>query len=231
VKTSAMTVIKAVIFDLDGVIINSNPAIESFWKSWTDKESLELTPTMVREWIHGRKVYDTIDGIFGHLTPERKQAIIDDAYHFDGHMQPGSITGVVEFIETLQIANIPTGVVTSSHHPRMLKMLEDIGIQDHFTHFVTAHDVQFGKPHPEPYQKMQEKMQLQTGDCLVFEDAISGIQSATAAGMHSIGIGDEHARETLMREGACEVVCDFSLIRIAADQLHANGKRCFQINR
>lgn len=226
-----MTVIKAVIFDLDGVIINSNPAIESFWQSWTDKESIDLTPSMVREWIHGRKVYDTIDGIFGHLPQERQQAIIDDAYYFDDHMQPGAIAGVVEFIENLANAGIPTGVVTSSHHPRMLKMLMDIGIHERFTHFVTAHDVQNGKPHPEPYDKMREKMQLARSECLVFEDAISGIQSARAAGMHAIGIGDEHAKNALKLHGACEVVQDFSLINIAGDQLFADHKKLFLLDR
>jgi sugar-phosphatase len=224
-----MKPIKAVIFDLDGVIINSNPAIESFWKSWTDRLSIELTPTLVREWIHGRKVYDTIYGIFDHLPQERKQAIIDDAYDFDSQMLPGSITGVVEFIQVLRETGVPTGVVTSSHHPRMLKMLEGIGIQDHFTHFVTAHDVQYGKPHPEPYRKMQEKMQLQCDECLVFEDAISGIQSATAAGMHSIGIGDAQARTSLLLHGACEVVADFSFIEVVGDHLEANGVNCFRI--
>jgi sugar-phosphatase len=224
-----MALIRAVIFDLDGVIINSNPAIESFWKSWTDRESVDLTSALVREWIHGRKVYDTIDGLFPHLPKERQQAIIDDAYNFDSSMRPGAIVGVIDFIQALMLAGIPTGVVTSSHHPRMLKMLTDIGIQDRFTHFVTAHDVQYGKPHPEPYQKMQEKLQLACNECLVFEDAISGIQSATAAGMHSIGIGNIEARDSLLLHGACEVVGDFSAISLLDGFLQTDRKNLFQI--
>jgi sugar-phosphatase len=221
--------IRAVIFDLDGVIINSNPAIERFWKSWTDRESIDLTPAHIREWIHGRKVYDTIHGIFNHLPEDRKQAIIDDAYYFDSNMQPGAIPGVTDFLTGLKAAGIPTGVVTSSHHSRMLKMLTDIGIPDQFAHFVTAHDVQYGKPHPEPYQKMSDKMQLISGECLVFEDAISGIQSATAAGMHAIGIGDQHAIEALRSQGACEVIADFTSMQITDGHLYVNGIACFQM--
>jgi len=121
-------IIKAIIFDLDGVIINSNPAIETFWKSWADKEGLTLTDPMIREWIYGRKVGDTINGLFNHVPDIRKKKIEKSAYDFDSHMQPGAIDSVVEFISLLNTRQIPLNVVTSSHHPRMLTMLHNLGI-------------------------------------------------------------------------------------------------------
>lgn len=206
--------IRAIIFDLDGVIVDTNPAIESFWKSWTDKEGVILTEPLIREWVHGRKVTDTLSGLFAHVTDERKKEIHESAYLFDQSMNPGAITGVVNFINSISQLQLPIGIVTSSHHSRMWDMLEKIAIEKQFTHFVTAHDVTRGKPHPEPYLAMSSKMNIPASDCLVFEDAVSGIQSATAAGMHSIGIGNNAAANDLLQHGAKDVIPDFTGIRI-----------------
>lgn len=206
--------IKAVIFDLDGVIIDSNPAIESFWKSWTDLEHITLTDEMIREWIHGRKVGDTLLGIFGHLSDEKREAIRESAYVFDQHMHPGPVQGVVSFTEILQQHSIPAGIVTSSHHSRMYDMISAIGIADRFTHFITAHDVTKGKPDPEPYSAMSKAMGIPADACLVFEDAISGIQSATAAGMHAVGIGNASSSKSLLLQGAKDVIPAFDSIHI-----------------
>lgn len=203
-------IIKAVIFDLDGVIINSNPAIEAFWKSWTDREGIEMTDEKVRQWIHGRKVGDTITGLFNHLSDKMKEQIREDAYHFDSRMSPGPIDGVLDFVKSLHMNAIPVGIVTSSHFERMEIMIRNISADHLFTHFVTAHDVSQGKPHPEPYTKMSEKLQIEPNNCLVFEDAVSGIQSATAAEMYSIGIGHETAKTDLMQNGAADVIPDFT---------------------
>lgn len=214
IHTRMLPVIKAVIFDLDGVIIDSNPVIEAFWKSWANKESVLLNDTLIREWIHGRKVGDTIKGLFDHLPDQRKKEIEQAGYEFDSRMQPAALPGVVQFITSLTELKIPIGVVTSSHHPRMLKMLSHLGIEKKFTCFVTGLEVTHGKPHPEPYTKMQEKLNLRSSDCLVFEDAISGIQSAIAAGMHAIGIGNENAVRELLAHGAKKVISDFTKLRI-----------------
>ena len=219
-------IIKAVIFDLDGVIIDSNPVIEAFWKDWTDKENILLTEALTREWIHGRKVGDTIKGLFAHLPDARKKEIEESGYTFDSFMQPAAVPGIIDFIALLKSLSIPIGVVTSSHHPRMLKMLAHLGLAGKFDGFVTGLEVTQGKPHPEPYTRMREKMKLPASDCLVFEDAISGIQSAVAAGMHAIGIGNQNARHELMKHGAEDVVPDFTHLRIRQNELFTgNGKR------
>ena len=221
--------IKAIIFDLDGVIVDSNPAIEAFWKSWADKENITLTDELIREWIYGRKVDDTLHGLFGHINNSQKIAIKDAATTFDSNMQPLAINGVVSFILAISQVKLPIGVVTSSHQPRMLKMLKGLGIEKAFTHFVTALDVTKGKPHPEPYEKMSTKMNVPIDQCLVFEDAISGIQSATSAGMHSIGIGNEYTKNDLLFHGASEVIEDFTQISIHGESITLQNGSVFKI--
>jgi sugar-phosphatase len=211
--------IKAIIFDLDGVIIDSNPAIVRFWKNWADKESIELTDSIILEWIYGRKVGDTIQGLFNHVSNTRKKEIEESADSFDSSLQPNAVLGVSAFISQLNTLEIPVGVVTSSQHARMFTMLTYLSIQNNFTHFVTAHDVSKGKPHPEPYLTMSAKMNIPSGDCLVFEDAISGIQSAKAANMQAIGIGNELTRNDLLKYGAHDVIPDFTHLHIEQGQL------------
>ncbi len=205
---------KAIIFDLDGVIIDSNPAIIEFWGSWAKKEGFSLTDTMIREWVFGRRVTATIEGLFAHCSAERKIEIEQDGYLFDQTMRPEGIAGINTFIQGLTKIPFTIGVATSSHNERMLQMLERVGVADHFVHFVTAHDVSKGKPDPEPYLKMAGKLNLHPSHCLVFEDANSGVQSAIAAGMQVIGIGDAVTKADLLFYGALEVISNFTEIKI-----------------
>ena len=218
---------KAIIFDLDGVIIDSNPAIIEFWGSWAKKEGFILTDKMIREWVFGRKVTATIEGLFSHCSDERKKEIEQDGYLFDQTMRPEGIAGINHFIQNLTALSFTMGVATSSHHERMLQMLERVGVADHFIHFVTAHDVSKGKPDPEPYLKMAEKLKLDPSHCLVFEDANSGVQSAIAAGMQVIGIGNATTKEDLLIHGALEVVSNFTEIKIKDNQLQTMNRNTY----
>lgn len=206
--------IQAVIFDLDGVIIDSNPAIEAFWQSIADTHGIRLTEPLVRQWIHGRKISDTLSGLFPHLSATALDEIRESAYLFDQAMQPASIPGIVPFLQTLNQLGFATGIVTSSHHTRMMGMITQLGLKDHFSYFITAQDVSKGKPDPEPYLAMSFKMNLASEHCLVFEDAISGIQSATSAGMHTIGIGKPDTGSALLFHGAKDVIDHYSALQI-----------------
>jgi sugar-phosphatase len=209
------------------VIIDSNPAIEAFWQGLAKRENLEFTDEMIREWVHGRKAVDTVAGVFSHLTPTARAETLREAEVFDQSMKATAIYGVVGFISALHELGVPTGVVTSSHHSRMLQFLTAIGVQDKFTHFVTAHDVTQGKPHPQPYQKMSEFLDISPEDCLVFEDAVSGIQSAKAAGMQPVGIGNEVARALLISHGAIDVIANFTMLQTNASGISINGNTQF----
>lgn len=221
----------AIIFDLDGVIIDSNPAIIEFWNEWANKEGFELDDKMIREWVFGRRVTATIEGLFSHVSIDRKKEIENSGYLFDQSMRPSGILGINDFIQGLTQMNFTIGVATSSHHERMLQMLERVGVADSFTQFVTAHDVSKGKPDPEPYLKMAEKLHIPPAQCLVFEDANSGIQSAKAAGMEVIGIGNDITKDELLYFGALEVIADFTAIKLEQNTLQTiNGNKYELVN-
>ncbi len=213
------SIISAVIFDLDGVIIDSNPEIEKFWYEWADKERIELNDEIIRRHIHGRKGVETIENLFHTSTQVIKDEIVEAAIVFDTNMQPKAIEGVISFIQKLSSFNVKIGVVTSSHERRMAKMLNNHDVYNFFKHFITATDVQSGKPHPEPYLKMGEKLGIKAQNCLVFEDAVSGVQSAVAAGMQVIGVGNKQAVERLLNYGAVDVINNFYEIQVTSSNL------------
>jgi len=210
--------IKAVIFDLDGVIINSNPAIEKFWHRWAERTKRQLTRQNITEHIHGRKGVETLDALFNDTSTETKEAIIRDAIEFDSRMSPEPIKGINDFIQALFMLNIPMGLVTSSHKKRALLMLEKQSLSNNFEAHVTAEDVTNGKPHPQPYLIMAKKLNQAPEYCLVFEDAISGVQSAKAAGMEVIGI-NATAAENLIANGASYVSPNFKELTIEQNKL------------
>ena len=204
------TPVLAVIFDLDGVIIDSNPEIVKFWHLWAAKSGIALTSDNIVQHIYGRKGTETIDALFSHVTNKVKKQIIEEAIAFDSNMNPSLIKGVYEFIQLLLQKNIPIGLVTSSYKKRAVAMLEKQNLGTCIQMYVTAEDVSKGKPDPAPYLVMAAKLNIPPQSCLVFEDAISGVISATSAGMHVIGIGDGEAKVELTKYGAEEVISDFT---------------------
>src|SRR4051812_24950272 len=213
--------IKAIIFDLDGVIIDSNPEIEKFWHHWAAKTNRQLTQKDIAEHIYGRKGLETLAALFNDINEETKEAIITDAIAFDSRMNPEPIKGIYQFIQQLQALKIPLGLVTSSHNERALLMLQKQNLNNSFAANITAEDVTKGKPHPEPYLAIAKKLNQQPENCLVFEDAISGVQSAKEARMEVIGINTEDAAEHLLKSGAACVVFAFNELNIEGNVLRA----------
>ena len=217
-------IIKAVIFDLDGVIIDSNPEIEKFWHHWARKTNRQLTREHITEHIHGRKGVETLAALFSDVSDETKEAIIKDAINFDSQMDPSPIGGIYHFIQQLHALKIPLGLVTSSHNKRAQLMLEKQNLNACFDAHITAEDVTKGKPDPQPYLAIAEKLQQQPAYCLVFEDAISGVLSAKAAGMEVIGINLEEGAENLLSNGAACVVANFEELALKQNHLQAKNE-------
>src|SRR6476469_9900790 len=94
-------VIRAIIFDLDGVIIDSNPEIEKFWHHWAVKTERQLSRKNITEHIHGRKGVETLEALFNDISTETKEEIIKDAIEFDSKMKPKQVRGIHHFIQIL----------------------------------------------------------------------------------------------------------------------------------
>lgn len=190
-----MDPIKGFLFDLDGVIIDSNPVIELFWQQWAEKEGVPFNEEVIKNYIHGRPTWETIRTLFSKSSPATQQAIFDEAVVFDMTMLPGPIPGVDSFLQAVKAYQRPIMLVTSSPKERALNLLQANNLLHYFSAFITGEDVTRGKPDPEPYLKAAEKIRLDVKECLVFEDSDNGIKSAIAAGMRVVAINNPGFRD------------------------------------
>lgn len=181
---------KHFIFDMDGVIIDSTPEVEAFWEDWARKENVPFDDEIVIKYIHGRTSRETIQNLFSKSTTEVRKTISEAATAFDLNMRPGLIKGAGGFLKQLYGFGYSLGLVTSSPKDRIKILLELHNIYHVFENIISGDDIINGKPDPEPYLKMATLINVEPAECVVFEDSNSGIQSALAAGMHVVSVGN-----------------------------------------
>lgn len=213
--------ISAILFDLDGVILDSNPEIEKFWGGWAEREGIPFNEQVIKEKIHGRTTWETIHTLFVHADDARKQEIYDDGVSFDLTMQPALIPGVQDFISGIADRGLPFILVTSSPHKRAWHFLRQKGLDQHFTDSITMEDVTKGKPDPEPYLKGAAKLGINPENCLVFEDSDSGIKSGLAAGMRVVAVNNSN----FDHERVIWMIRDFTELQVEAQQLRLEGNK------
>ena len=205
---------QAAVFDLDGVLLNNTHFHREAWRRLAGEEGFALTdPEFWRQAI-GRPVEEAVPRILGRpVSPgeavrlaSRKTAL----YHelADGQVAP--VPGVVEFVRALAAANIPRALATSAVADSAARILEDLGLAAAFTIRVTAGQVRHGKPDPEVYLTAAAHLGVAPTACVVFEDAVVGVEAARRAGMAVVGLTTAHADAELRAAGATWTAPDFT---------------------
>jgi sugar-phosphatase len=196
----------ALLFDLDGVLIDSTSCITRHWKAWADRHGLDFS--IIMEAAHGIRTIETMQLAAPHLDVE------SEAERFTaGEIADTDGVFVIEGAAEL-LAGLPEGawaVVTSGSAELATARLGRAGLPIPSV-LVTAGDVQRGKPVPDPYLLCAERLGLPVSRCVAVEDSPAGIQSARAARMRVIGIAATHAREGLVR--STTIVDRLSALRI-----------------
>ena len=205
---------RVAVFDMDGVLVNNSRFHREAWRRLAREEGFALTdPEFWRQAI-GRPVDEAVPRILGRLvTPEeaarlaqRKTAL----YHelADGHAEP--VPGVVEFVRALAVAGVPRALATSAVADSAARILEGLGLAGAFTVQVTAGHVRRGKPDPEVYLTAAARLGVPPAACVVFEDAVVGVEAARRAGMAVVGLTTAHADAELREAGAAWTAPDFT---------------------
>lgn len=185
----------AFVFDMDGVIVDSNPYHKIALRQFCEKHNHTLTETELREKIYGRTNKDWIPNLFGDIDhklvkqyADEKEALFREIYA--PHIE--SIPGLIEFLGDLQ--EIPRAIATSAPIENVDFTLDKTGIRHYFEVILDESFVSRGKPDPEIYLKTARALNLPPGQCIVIEDSLSGVEAAKAAGSRVIAITTTHTK-------------------------------------
>lgn len=176
---------KAALFDLDGVLIDSETLYTQFWKRVGERHHLP-SPTFAYD-IKGTTLNDILTT---HFPDPKVRADVDRLLHdFENEIVYPVFPGALEFVDALRAAGLKTVIVTSSDSKKMgFLFRQHPDFPTHFDAIVTACDVTHSKPHPEPYLVGASKAGVNPSECLVFEDSYQGLESGRRAGCKVIGI-------------------------------------------
>ena len=186
--------LKAVLFDMDGVLFNSMPYHAQAWHTTMVKHGLMLGPT--EAYMHeGRTGASTINIVhqrqFGvEATPELIQQIYaEKSAEFNRFPEPEPMSGAWELLQQVKADGLTPVLVTGSGQRTLLDRLST-NFPGIFTpdHMVTAFDVKYGKPNPEPYLMGLEKAGVKADEAIVVENAPLGVQAGVAAGIFTIAV-------------------------------------------
>lgn len=207
----------AILFDLDGVLVDSTRSVERQWRIWAREHGIDEERAVAI--AHGVRAVEVIRTIAPHLDAEAEVVKLE-ALEAADHAGVAVMPGAIELIHAIPDGR--WGVVTSGRRNLAAARLQLAGIPSPPA-MVTASDVTKGKPHPEPYLKGAELLGVNPAECLVIEDAPAGIRSAHAGGMKVIALASTYPASALNEADA--VVSKLDQIQIAFD-----GVRMLQVS-
>jgi mannitol-1-/sugar-/sorbitol-6-phosphatase len=191
--------VSAILFDLDGVLVESREATERVWLDWARQNGIEVGT--LRSAMHGVRSGDVVRALRPDLdaAAEAEQIERRQAEDTEGLR---AISGAAAALGALKADRV--AVVTSGTRPLALARLAAVGIEPPAV-VVFADDVERGKPDPEGYLTAARRLGADPAEALVVEDAPPGVEAARAAGMATVAVTSTHAREEL---AAADVVIE-----------------------
>ena len=204
----------AAIFDMDGVLVDSEPYHHAAWHRVCLEEGVILTLAQVTERTLGRPVRESLPTLLGRpLDPDEIERLTHRKAAFYEEASGGTVRevhGAVAFVRSLAGLGVRCALATSALPYRVIPVLDALQLADQFQVRVTGHEVQRGKPDPEVYLTAASRLGIAPDACVVFEDAPVGIHAARLAGMSVVGVATSCRMDELQEAGAQLVVPDFA---------------------
>jgi mannitol-1-/sugar-/sorbitol-6-phosphatase len=189
----------ALLFDLDGVLIDSTPAVARVWTGWALEHGFDPTEVVAR--AHGRPSLTTIRELLPDADHEAENRVVERCEIED-------LDGVVPLPGVLDLlANVPANrwtIVTSCTRALAEVRIRHAGLPVP-RKFITSTDIAHGKPDPEPYLKAASLLGFAAANCIVFEDAPAGIRSGKAAGARVVAFRTT-AEDAALREAGADCI-------------------------
>ncbi|MCL2379555.1 MAG: HAD family phosphatase [Coriobacteriia bacterium] len=222
---------KAVIFDMDGVIFNTEVIARRAWRTVFEKYGFEFTDKTYKKVI-GRTMeaaFQILIDEYGPELPMDEMSVKQDVLWQEATQ--GSIEQkpcVAEILNYLQQQGIPCAVGSSTYHDEVEERLRVNGLRDYFKAVVGGDYVPNAKPAPDIFLKCAEYLKMRPNQCLVIEDSVNGIRAANAAGMQTMMIPDLIPAGEVDNDldfTVCASLCELKELFVAADKKRSDTEK------
>ena len=204
--------LQAAIFDMDGVIVDSHPIHKKAWRRFLDSVGKEVQEEDLAFILDGRKKEDILRHFLGELSVEEIHRLGHEKemlFRAEARADLRPVQGVEQLLDGLSRAKIKLGVASSGSDSRVHFVLRKLRFLDYFAAIVAGDDVAAGKPDPAIFQLTSQKLNVAPEEILVFEDSVSGVSAAKAAGMRCVGLAEPSRSASLMEAGADHIIDHF----------------------
>jgi HAD superfamily hydrolase (TIGR01509 family) len=202
----------AILFDLDGTIVNTDPIHYQAWQEMLLKHNIEIDEVFYKSRISGRLNPEIVQDILPELSVAEGAKFADEKEalfrQLASDLQP--LDGLAEMLAWTEAHNLKRALVTNAPKLNAEFMLDVLGIAAAFDKIILADDCVAGKPDPAPYQVALSKLKITAETAIALEDSPSGIRASVSAGIRTIGIASTHEPKVLQEIGAFMVIPDFT---------------------
>jgi len=189
-----------VIFDMDGVIVHSNPTHKKAIQKFLKERNQSVSDAYLENNVYGCPNKEWMPKLFGKEDPDKLERLADEKEQLFRDIfvpEDNVVEGIHDFLEQLGKRNIPMAVATSAPGENADYILSRLAILKYFTAVLDSSDINKGKPNPEVYIKAAKLLNKRPEECIVIEDSISGVKAGLNAGATVIGVTTTHTAEEL----------------------------------
>ena len=210
---AATPMLKAVIFDLDGTLTNSDKVHFQVFQDYFARHDIELDKALYKEKVSGRQNADILADFLPELPQREAEAFSDRKEAAFRELAKGQITpmpGLLTLLKQIKDRGLAAAVVTNAPPENATFMLSELNLSDAFEPVVIAEELPRGKPDPLPYQTALDKLEIAASEAIAFEDSSAGIRSAVSAGIKTLGMTTTLDPSDLLALGVDKAVDDFT---------------------
>lgn len=199
-----------VLFDMDGVLIDTEPQYGAFWKGIAKEYNIDIDDFENK--IKGVTIPHIIDSYFRKLTSKQIEDIMGKFVSFEKEVSFPDIPGATSFLSTLKSMGIKMALVTSSSELKLNRVLQQKHFDVIFDTIVSGKDIENSKPAPDYFLLGAERLNVPPECCVVFENSLAGIDAGNAAGMKVVGLSTTYPASDLI-DRCVTVIPDFYSIK------------------
>ncbi len=212
----------AFLFDMDGTIVDNMSFHVQAWREFFAGKGVDLDDDELWDLVDGKASPEIIRSVLGDQLPdehvkddaEQKDRIYRDLYR--SHLQP--IAGLERFLKEARRRGVSVALATSAGQENIKLVVDGLEIRSLFSTITGFDEVQRSKPSPDLFLTAARKLGVDPETCLVFEDALAGVEAAGRARMHAVAITTSHAASEFTHPSVVRIVSDYTSLDVASLQ-------------